>query len=312
MPQLLLSVAIITYKHEAFIEQCLEGVISQETGFGFEVVIGDDCSPDNTRTRIKRVTAKHQREVRVLERPDNIGAAKNLLEVFGACQGKYVALLEGDDYWVSTRKLERQVAFLEAHPECAMCFSRSDWIQEGGPETRTGSYPVPPLGSCYGLDDLLREGNFIATATAVYRREVLTRLPDWYVTMKIGDFPLHVLAATTGQVGFVPEVTAVHRRHAGGMWSGVQEIRRLQGSVTMYENLGRHLHLESRPSFRQGLARQVAALVWPLRSERQNRAAIATAWRALRITPGTTKFRLAFELSRQLVKRTVSRITGRA
>lgn len=304
----ILSVAIITYKHEAFIEQCLESVFAQETPWEFEIVIGDDCSPDSTCARIKRVAAQRRRDVRLLERPANIGGPNNLLDVFAACRGRYVALLEGDDYWTSPHKLERQVSSLEAHPEWAMCFTRSDWTQADGHETRTGTYPVPPERSSYGLDDLLREGNFIATATAVYRREVLTRLPEWYVRMKIGDFPLHVLAATSGRVGFLPEVTAVHRRHAGGMWSGVQEIKRLQGAVTMYEDLGRHLDLSGLGSYREGLARHVAALVWPLRGERRNGAAIGAAWRALQVTPGVTKCHLMAQLGRQGVKRTFGRV----
>ena len=125
-----LSVAMITYNHERFIAQAVESVLAQKVNFDFEVVIGEDCSTDNTRNIVAELQQQYPVRIVALMRPDNLGAMRNLQETLAACKGQYIALLEGDDYWTCEDKLQRQVEFLDSHPECAISCHRTRFINE--------------------------------------------------------------------------------------------------------------------------------------------------------------------------------------
>src|SRR5206468_1692068 len=116
---MLASVLMITYNHEAFISQAIESVLSQETDFDFELVIGEDCSPDATRRIVQSYERSYPHRVRPLYHERNVGMGNNLLQSYQACSGDYIAVLEGDDYWSDRRKLQKQVNFMENHPSHA-------------------------------------------------------------------------------------------------------------------------------------------------------------------------------------------------
>ncbi len=112
-----LSVILITYNHEKYVELALEGILAQETDFPFEVVVGDDCSTDSTRKIIEEIAKDHP-EVRFVPREHNTGKPTlNVYETTMQCTGEYLAYLEGDDFWTDPHKLQKQVDFLEDHPE---------------------------------------------------------------------------------------------------------------------------------------------------------------------------------------------------
>lgn len=117
-----LSVILITYNHEKYIRRALDSVLSQETDFPFEVVIGDDCSPDDTKNIIKEYRNNYPEQIRLVHREKNTGRPTlNVYETTMKCRGEYLAYLEGDDYWTDTKKLQKQVDFLESHPEYIAC-----------------------------------------------------------------------------------------------------------------------------------------------------------------------------------------------
>lgn len=143
----LLSVIFITYNHEKYVERALKSVLDQETDFPFEVVIGEDCSTDSTRTIIENIakdykehaaTSASDRQVRFVKRDKNTGRPTlNVYETTCECTGEYLAYLEGDDYWSDTHKLQKQVDFLKAHPEyiatthgCVMIDENGDTITD--------------------------------------------------------------------------------------------------------------------------------------------------------------------------------------
>ena len=113
-----LSVILITYNHEKYIIRALVSVLSQETDFPFEIVVGEDRSPDQTREIVKEYKKLYPDKIRLVHREKNTGRPTlNVYETTMACKGDYLAYLEGDDYWTDTKKLQKQVDFLEAHPE---------------------------------------------------------------------------------------------------------------------------------------------------------------------------------------------------
>lgn len=128
-----LSVILITYNHEKYIRKALDSVLSQETDFPFEVVIGEDCSPDDTRNICKEYKKKYPDQVRIVNRDKNTGRPTlNVYETTMKCRGEYLAYLEGDDYWTDPHKLQKQVDFLEAHPEYIACTHAHKMIDDEG------------------------------------------------------------------------------------------------------------------------------------------------------------------------------------
>lgn len=130
----LVSVIFITYNHEKYVEKALRSVLAQETDFAFEVVVGEDCSTDNTAEILKRVAAEYPDKVRLFLREENTGGRPtlNVYETTMRCTGKYLAYLEGDDYWTDVHKLQKQVDFLKAHPEYVAVTHDMVMVDENG------------------------------------------------------------------------------------------------------------------------------------------------------------------------------------
>jgi glycosyltransferase involved in cell wall biosynthesis len=125
----LVSVHMITFNHEPYIARAIEGVLMQEADFPIELIVGEDCSTDGTREIVLEYQKKHPETIRVIASVRNVGPSLNELRVDGACRGKYVAFCEGDDYWHHPFKLQKQVAYLESHPEVGLVFSLYDEYQ---------------------------------------------------------------------------------------------------------------------------------------------------------------------------------------
>jgi glycosyltransferase involved in cell wall biosynthesis len=113
----LVSVCVITYNHERYIRQTLDGILMQETTFKYEVIVGEDCSPDNTREILLEYKEKHPETIHLILHEENVGMNKNAEAVWRRCRGKYLAYCEGDDYWTDPLKLQKQIDFLEGHPD---------------------------------------------------------------------------------------------------------------------------------------------------------------------------------------------------
>lgn len=222
MKNIKLSIICLTYNHAKFIRQALDGFVMQKTTFPFEVIIHDDASTDETADIIREFEAKYPDIIKPIYQVENQWNKKNIWKeiVFPLVKGEYVALCEGDDYWTDENKLQKQVDFLEAHPDYSICFhpvsvkyedkSRPDEI-----------FPSDNLLNELGdtsFDSLLR-CNFIQTNSVMYRwrfhKDSLSLLPDY---IQPGDWFLHLLHAQVGKIGFLPDVMAVYRKHSGGIW----------------------------------------------------------------------------------------------
>ena len=125
MKHLKLSVAMITYNHELFIGPAIESALAQKVNFDYEVVIGEDCSTDGTRAVVMDFQRRYPDIIKILLRERNIGGFRNMESTLAACGGQYLAILEGDDYWTRPDKLRKQVDFLDAHPDRAICCHRA-------------------------------------------------------------------------------------------------------------------------------------------------------------------------------------------
>ncbi len=118
----LVSICCITYNHEPYIRKCLDGFLMQKVDFPIEIIIGEDCSTDKTRQICEEYAKRHPHLINLLPSEHNLGCLDNEYRVMKTARGKYIAFCEGDDYWTEPTKLQRQVDFLESHPEYTVCF----------------------------------------------------------------------------------------------------------------------------------------------------------------------------------------------
>ena len=163
-----ITVICISYNQEKYIRQTLEGVIMQKTDFDFEVIISDDYSTDNTANIIREYEKKYPDIFRIFYHDKNMGSINNFIFALSRTKSKYVALCEGDDYWTDPYKLQKQVDFLEAHPDYSICFHPVRVIYENNPD-KTEVFPTKKiLKNDFSFKHLLKI-NFIQTNSVVYR-----------------------------------------------------------------------------------------------------------------------------------------------
>jgi glycosyltransferase involved in cell wall biosynthesis len=230
------SVLVTAYQHERFIARALDGVLSQR-GVSFELLVGDDASTDATRGVIERYARAHPKLISTFFPGHNLGHGGSAIfaELVARARGTYVAGLDGDDFWTAPDKLARQVAHMDSHPDCSMCFHDVLCHHEDGsrPDARFTEFGGHRR---LGLRDLL-DGIQIGSCAPLFRREAIQPLPDWYVELPWGDAPLYVLAATHGAIDYLPEVMGVYRIHGEGMYRGLPRLRVLELQVGYYEQL---------------------------------------------------------------------------
>jgi glycosyltransferase involved in cell wall biosynthesis len=272
------SILTTTYNHERFIEQALESVLSQEVAFAYEHVIGEDCSTDRTRDLLLGAQRQHPDRIRLLLREQNIGRRNNFIDTFKACQGRYIAILEGDDYWTSTEKLQKQADYLDSHPECTICFHPV--IKSHEDENWEKLFSPDPIKETYTLEDLL-DRNFIATCSAMFRNHLFDEFPQWFLHVPAGDLPLHVLNAQRGYIGYIDEVMAVHRIHSGGVWSPKATSDRLEARIAILEALREHLGPAYEQQLDDSIAKAQAQIVWSLALGRNFQAIPSYIWSVL-------------------------------
>lgn len=250
----LVSVSMITFNHAKFIRQAIDGVLIQETTFPYEVVIGEDKSTDQTREIVKEYQRSYPDRIRLRLAKENLYSQKLKpgVGVLNACRGKYIAICEGDDYWTDPRKLQKQVEFLETHPECSICFHAHEVLYEDG--SRPPHLSPSPPGITTTLADLL-ENNFIGTATVMFRRRDAQELPGWFWELPMGDWPLHILNAQHGNIGYIDEVMSVYRFHSGGIWSSRSRIHQVAGRLDMFRHLKAYLDPRYQKIIRATMAR---------------------------------------------------------
>ena len=167
-PKPLVSVCVVAYNQEKYIEQCLISIIDQKTDFEFEIIVSDDFSSDNTSKIIQKISEKYPKIITAIFREKNIGAFKNYIKTHMAASGKYVAHMDGDDFWLPG-KLAQQVAFLENNPECSAVYSNSFLINESGIKFGKFNKNIPKK---FDRKFLIKNGNFLNASSLIYRKNI--------------------------------------------------------------------------------------------------------------------------------------------
>lgn len=236
------AIGMITYNHEAFIAQAIEGVLMQKTNFNFKLIITDDCSTDKTTIICKQYAEKYPELIDYELLKSNIGAIKNAGYCLKKCinsEAKYIAICEGDDYWTDPLKLQKQVDFLEANPDFNICFTQANTLRGNKLEL----HPIPNISpnGVYTFDDLLEHYNFITTASVVFRN-IFSKIPEWIYQLPYGDMGLYFLVSQNAKIKCLPEITSVYRIHEKGTWSGTNELKKVENQLKFYQVLFNQLN----------------------------------------------------------------------
>lgn len=244
------SVLVITYNHEKFVRQALDSVLMQRTSFDVEVVVADDYSLDSTVEILREYEAAHP-QIRLLPTEGHLGISKNYRRGFDACRGEFITLIEGDDYWITPRKLEVLSDFMRRHPECALGFHRTIRLDE---ESELVSiHPEAGRGAeaRFYTARQLAGGNFIGgLSTCIYRREVIEGLDAGLWKLKIREWPFNIVVAREGLIGYVPEVMSIYRAHSGGIWSKRPYAEKRAALMEVIEAYNEYLGFEFDAEFR--------------------------------------------------------------
>jgi glycosyltransferase involved in cell wall biosynthesis len=216
----LLSVWMTTYNHRDYIATAIDSVLAQETSFPIELVIGEDCSTDGTREICISFRDKFPDKINLILPEKNLGLTKNGLETLKKCSGKYIAILEGDDYWTDRSKLQTQVDFLEKHPGYSVCFHEVNILNDRTRRERKSRLYNKPVAT---YQDLVR-GPVLHTPSCVFRNNFNSNPPEWFWSLPIGDYPLHLYNAQFGDFKYFDKSMAVYRVGKSGTWSLKNEI----------------------------------------------------------------------------------------
>ncbi len=220
---------MITYNHAAFIGQAIESVVAQKGDFDLELVIGEDCSKDTTRAVIEQYQARYPEIIKLITSPQNVGMQPNFIRTYEACTGEYVAMLEGDDYWVDEHKLQDQLTLLQSNPKLVMCFAGCAEVSTEG-QLLKDNYVPEPFRRTLTQQDVV--GGFCPpTLTALFRNRAIPSLPESFAHVANGDYFLFSMLTGYGDAAYLPRVVAHYRRHEGGVWTRLSEEKQHRSNL---------------------------------------------------------------------------------
>lgn len=205
----LVSICVTTYNHSQYIAECLDSILRQKVSFEYEIVIGEDCSSDDTLVQCESYALKYSNIV-LLKGEHNIGLKENYKRTVHNCRGKYIAFLDGDDYWTDEYKLQKQVDILENDPSVGLCFTFSSRVDMFS--SNESRYPGEAF--TLSLEQFIRRNPAENCTTMApldiiiqYYREVQPEKQNW----KTEDLPMWIWVAAHYHTYCIHEITAVHR-----------------------------------------------------------------------------------------------------
>ncbi len=234
------SVLMTTYNHDKYITDSINSVLMQKVDFEYEIVIGEDSSTDNTRAILRQFKDQYPEKIKLFLHEKNIGMHANFECLFNACSGNYIAVLEGDDYWTSDNKLQKQVDLFESNFELVECFHKVKTVYEHD-DKKEHIFPDYLKKNVFYLNDVISDF-FIPTLSIMFKKSAINTLPKCFYDVKNPDWLIHILCAEKGSIVYIDEVMGVYRVHAGGVWSGITRVKVLENTIQSACVINEHLH----------------------------------------------------------------------
>jgi glycosyltransferase involved in cell wall biosynthesis len=266
--EIMTSICCNTYNHENYIADAIESFLMQKTDFKYEILIHDDASKDRTAEIIKSYEEKYPNLVKPIYQTENqYSKGINLAFTYNysRAKGKYIALCEGDDYWIDPHKLQKQVDYMESHPDCTFCFTNGKIVDVRGKQTERVFIPYlredasyfDNKNRIYKVGELALLG-FIPTASFFFRKNSLNNLPEFYYRRFFpgGDMRLKLIVASQGYAYYINDVTCVYRTNVSGSlmtqwkkYNREQAIQHNQSYIDLLELIDDHTNYEYSKEF---------------------------------------------------------------
>jgi len=240
---IMVSILCLAYNHEKFIRKALEGFVMQKTNFKFEVLIHDDASTDKTADIIREFEAKYPDIIKPIYQTENQFSKKTgIMKTFQypRAKGKYIAFCEGDDSWIDEYKLQKQIDFMEVNENCVMTCHNSIKVNHETGEEHIEN-PIEKTGYATAYDIITdKKGMWIATASIVFRRNLIDTYPSFFQKLPIGDMPLRWYLFAMGDVYYFEDVMSVYNYRIPGSWSATRStIFELEKYLDYYNEYNR-------------------------------------------------------------------------
>lgn len=218
----MVSITCITYNHENFIADAIESFLMQKTDFNFEIIIYDDASTDNTSNIIKKYEMKYPNLIKPIYQIENQYSKGNekvsIISNVSKARGKYLAICEGDDYWTHPYKLQKQIDYMEGNPDCSLCFHNAILVDKNKNYTGRVHVPYTKYNSeyYYGENRKYNAGqlallDFIPTASLLFPKYLINKLPQFYFHSIYGDMSLRLILAHSGYAFYIDETMSAYR-----------------------------------------------------------------------------------------------------
>jgi glycosyltransferase involved in cell wall biosynthesis len=260
----LVSVCMITFRHERFIAQAIEGVLAQKADFNIELIISDDCSDDKTRQVVEQYsgTDTHGVSIRYTKHQINKGVLGNLVWTIDQCGGDYIALCEGDDFWTDPLKLQKQVDFLNGHPEFVMSFHDRYLVDENGNRVNDETGRGYAKKTLSGTDMIT--GKYPPTLTWMVRKSVFQNFLWPKVPVVNLDSYIVAIMGQYGQAYFHKDILpAAYRIHGGGVWSQQDKYNKKINVYQTFEAIKENLN----PQYRRLVIPKLGRLAYDIGKE---------------------------------------------
>lgn len=239
---ILVSIDCITYNHENHIAKALESFIMQKTNFDFEILIHDDASTDRTPDIIREYQKKYPEIIKPVFEKENQyskGENKRICYTYNhiRAKGKYVAMCEGDDYWIDPYKLQKQVDFMESHLDCSMCFHSAEVI-DFTTQTKVGY--IKPFNKTLILPDeklFLGGGHICPTSSLIYVKKLIDAPPELFFKSPVGDHVYCLILSSRGRIGYINEAMSVRTLWVPGSWNTLHNSRGANGEEKNIKHL---------------------------------------------------------------------------
>jgi glycosyltransferase involved in cell wall biosynthesis len=264
----LVSVCITAYNREKLLPKAIDSVLKQRVDFPIEIVIGEDCSQDNTASVARAYQQKYPDVVRLFINETNLGCRGNTWQTLDRCGGTFTAWLDSDDYYTDPDKLSIQVAALQQDPTLAACCHYVRWVHPDGTVYKP-QYPGMSPGR-YAMSEILHN-NFISTASAMFRTGIHRRLPSWYMH-KSGpesDWPLWLIAAEDGDILLIDRIMADYTLAPESEMTSKGPLYWYQSDIRFYGLVEDSVPKEHRALVRHEKGRRYQAMMWELCRQRR-------------------------------------------
>jgi glycosyltransferase involved in cell wall biosynthesis len=206
------SISCITYNQEKYIGDAIQSFLAQQTDFEYCIEIHNDASSDNTKFEIEKYRIIAPEKIYAFHHVKNKGIARNFFEAMQQCRGKYIALCEGDDYWTDPLKLQKQVDFLESHPEYSASCHKTNVVKDENTIRTMGDHKK----NIFTAEDTLSKLSLFHTSSFVFRKNALN-LPEWLTHIHSTDMALFSIISKSGPIYRFDEIMSHYRLHDSGI-----------------------------------------------------------------------------------------------